>query len=122
MTALTPDEWREMEVEAHYGHATTSLNVDHKGRIFAHSAMGEACDVVILNEAVDAPRVLHATAALCLYDQPFGFNSVHVALLHIVADDRDRLSGDDERADELRHLADRIAALLPPDAPQTDET
>lgn len=55
----------------------------------------------------------HRLAALCLYGQPFGFNDFHPALLRTVADTIERY--DDERAEELRWLALRIAALLPPE-------
>ena len=108
--ALTPDEWREMEIESHYGLAATSLRVDHKGRLFARSTMpGEEGESVVLNEAVDAGRVLPAVAALCLYGQPFGFSQADVELLREEAARMDFNWGSG-----LRSIADRIAALLPP--------
>ena len=55
----------------------------------------------------------HATAALCLHNQPFGFHREDVANI------RDALifkyrEPDDERNEQLESLADRIEALLPP--------
>ena len=55
----------------------------------------------------------HRMAATCLHDQPFGFTREDVATLRDVAADTLYETSDDER-DDLRDLADRIEALLPP--------
>lgn len=122
--ALTAAEWAESEIESHYGHARTSLEVDHKGRIFAYSeGPGERYSVVTLNEAVDAEKVLHKVAALCLYGQRFGFTAEDVEFLRHMAAYWAKHGGfgasangvcymdADERSADL---AARIAALLPP--------
>jgi hypothetical protein len=51
----------------------------------------------------------HACAALCLYDQTFGFTHEDVKLLRLIADGRGVYPGIN-----VDLLADRIAALLPP--------
>ena len=105
MTALTPDEWRRMASTDGFCEVSTTVE-----RVTVRLDGDE-------HFTLNAP---HAVAALCLHGQSFGFTAFHVALLHVVADARDEIFGDDERAEELRHLADKIAALLPPDTPQTD--
>lgn len=55
----------------------------------------------------------HGKAALCLYQQPFGFTREDVANLH--EDIADEWS-DTEHRRWLQSLAARISALLPPDA------
>lgn len=60
--------------------------------------------------SVQDERTLHALAALCLYGQPFGFTREDLKALMWAIDD----SGD-LLAAKLRSLADRIAALLPPE-------
>lgn len=107
---LTPEEWAEGEFESHYGVAVTSLQVDHKGRLFATSSMPDSEDfvVVILNEYTN-PSALHKTAALCLYQQPFGFTQEDVTYLRGIASDP--FLPHDGVADSL---AQRIKNLLPP--------
>jgi hypothetical protein len=58
----------------------------------------------------------HGKAALCLYGPPFGFTHEDVELLRSIARDRVlRVAMEGPQPDEqLRLLADRIAALLPP--------
>lgn len=66
----------------------------------------------------------HALAALCLYQQPFGFTHEDVALLDRLNRDNDWQPGDargvidtsitPEDTLRLRSLASRIASLLPP--------
>ena len=64
----------------------------------------------------------HALAALALHGQPYGFTVDDIVILHAVADqhagqvlqmkDRSRTT----TTEYLRGLAERIAALLPPEA------
>lgn len=63
----------------------------------------------------------HATAAVCLHGQPFGFTWEDVDLLRGAADywrpqdgDAREWDGFAARQQAMRDLADRIAALLPP--------
>ncbi len=70
MSVLTDEEAMEGEVEAYYGTHVTSLQVDHKGRIFATSRRKQdgrdgEYTIVIVNEAADAKRVLPKVIELC---------------------------------------------------------
>ena len=56
----------------------------------------------------------HGLAALCLYGQSFGFTRADVDALLYTLDDASKCGTDDE----LRSIAARIAALLPPEPPQ----
>lgn len=58
----------------------------------------------------------HALAALALQDQPFGFTREDVRVLRAIAE----VIAPDYPADpdaDLSSIADRIAALLPPEEP-----
>jgi len=121
--ALTPEEWKEREVESQYGNARTSFYVDHKGRIFASDeSPGGEDRIIVLNGPDD--RIRHAIAALCLYGQPYGFTHEHLALLRYLNEGHD-LEPDEEsgfidraltrkQADCLALLVEIVAALLPP--------
>lgn len=73
-------------------------------------------------EEWEVPAALrHALAALALHGQPYGFTAADVAMIGSAAEAYRR--GDvmgwgpedgEARARELDHLADRLAALLPP--------
>ena len=75
-------------------------------------------------EIHDAAR--HEVAAVALYGQPFGFTHDDIQHLHWAANLQDRLGVRDAgwTANNLRSLADRIAALLPPtdEAPMPNPT
>ena len=58
----------------------------------------------------------HALAALALHGQPFGFTRDDVEHVRLVAGQCDALRLGPSHASVLRDLADRIAALLPPEA------
>lgn len=63
----------------------------------------------------DTPESRHATAALCLHGQPFGFTREDVIMLRAA---RLRLDGEEQEDawdKSLDSLADRIEALLPPE-------
>lgn len=69
----------------------------------------------------------HQLAALCLYGQPFGFTREDVRALQFEGNDLLAWAGDAETDEErqrmnrhgfqLLNVADRIAALLPPETP-----
>lgn len=62
------------------------------------------------------PERPHASAAICLYGQPFGLTREDVELARTAAEAPDQgyeLSDDESR--RLRSLAARIEALLPPE-------
>lgn len=60
---------------------------------------------------------LHAVAAMALYEQPFGFTRDDLRLLRSdpQAHAGHGLMGESDRAYRLENLAQRIAALLPPE-------
>ena len=97
--ALTPDQWaREI----------TSV-VDIEMRI------GWACKEAGYDDEISP----HALAALCLFEQPFGFTQEHVDFLRFIA--HDEWNGEEmEEGRKLFAIASRIAALLPP--PPSTET
>ena len=69
------------------------------------------------SEAQEVRESRHAVAALCLYGQPFGFTREDVALvLDCIGMEFDRATVTEARdlTQRLNHLANRIAALLPP--------
>ncbi len=115
--ALTAEEWAEGEIEGRYGVVRTSLQVDHKGRIFVN----DDYHCIILNEMdTDFGQKV---AALCLHEQPFGFKPQEPAeereIAGILEDLVDILpDGKGKRILALawlcRKRADRIEALLPP--------
>lgn len=59
----------------------------------------------------------HALAALCLYQQSFGFDHDDAEFLKLVAAQVDVLRLGPEKSTVLRDIAARIAALLPPPTP-----
>lgn len=81
-------------------------------------------DGIVLRDA-DSPIVVrnrgdqrHALAALCLYQQPFGFTAADLSNLQTVEDELWRHNSGphmEATADVLQHLRARIAALLPPE-------
>ena len=70
-----------------------------------------------VDEEYDLCDTPHATAAQCLYLQPFGFTRKDAEFLrmiaHYIGNDFDVTA--EEHADGLRSVADRIEALLPPE-------
>lgn len=71
------------------------------------------------------PKAAHYLAALLLHGQPFGFTQRHAALLERMVSQLNEWEGcdvtwleirlDDAERRTLRELANRIAALLPPE-------
>ncbi len=63
-------------------------------------------------------RDLHALAALCLYQQPFGFSQADVELLRLGEVSGGLIdAGDVSGLDRLHSLVSRISSLLPPETP-----
>lgn len=124
--ALTPEEWRD-------GYDSEGLAVVLRNSM---GTPGMRVHVTVrehpLGGALGDARDIHALAALCLHDQPFGFTREDVIRLRMFArwteEDVAKVfrSGQAPHSDfgsesvadaqELRALADRIEALLPPDA------
>lgn len=99
--ALTPEEWaRWSELEA-----DNELIDEESG----HSPFVQMWNVEGPNE--------HACAALLLHGQPFGFTREDVRLLRATAEEFFETADiyGCAGAPELRLLADRIEALLPPE-------
>lgn len=110
--ALTADEWSNVVV--YRGNATHPINFGAHCYDGIHSI---PCDPELAGER-------HKLAALCLYQQPFGFTQQDVELIRSasVVAHCDDIGFDEEELDRLQResLAARIAALLPP--PSTDPT
>jgi hypothetical protein len=87
--ALTPEEWAEWQA-----HPDSALRLS--------CAASEA--------SLDLDT--HGLAALCLYQQPFGFTREDVEILTRCADSDGTY---EEDVEPLRDLTARIAALLPPE-------
>lgn len=117
--AMTPDEWQKLQAggfPAYGGGPTVYLfEIRKDGQLW----MPDATDEFPLDS-----EQRHALAALCLYQQPFGFSQEDVADVRAAADffvDQLRLykpgrmdSDEGRMVVRLRSLADRISALLPP--------
>ena len=107
--ALTPEEWASTTVE--------------RWHILIES-YGECLDIE--SDDQDSPGAFgigtsdtearHALAALCLHGQPFGFTREDVDLCAVASMEAE--DGDcPAEAARWQSLADRIASLLPPEAP-----
>lgn len=110
--ALSPEEWVTLDVARDAG--TNFERDEHGGTVF----MDGWC----------RPPHTHALAALALYGQPFGFTREMVDALRAICCDASIMHSDrcvgvgeyDEAAAKLalaESAVDRIAALLPPEAP-----
>lgn len=124
--ALTPEEWEKRE--AVRGQQRYWLDTPYGGTLGVGILSEDAED----NETVTAPEGRHLVAALCLYQQPFGFTHEDVRLLEQfaalaenaarwteggdVVSAQDTIIAAQQRSDaaSLTRLASRIAALLPP--------
>lgn len=103
--ALTPEAWRLRQYGNHY---------------ITRSALFVSSEV---DSAILRGAERHAVAALALYGQPFGFTHEDVAELreavayygeHRTGPESDLIDASQAR---LSRLADRLAALLPPETP-----
>jgi len=105
--ALTAQEWKKREFSrvGEIGEAARAYFLDERGLSLEY---GDGIDAWVgVNE-----NALHPLAAFCLHGQPFGFTREDVwhlrALLAVNA-------LDDTARTRTRDLANRIAALLPPE-------
>jgi hypothetical protein len=96
--ALTPDEWR-------------IVRLWRAGKMVGGKVRGAI-------DGLWSPEIRHAVAAQCLYGEPFGFtreDAAQVRYFATWASNRELVT--DERQDHLHRIADKLAALLPPEAP-----
>jgi hypothetical protein len=109
--ALTPEEWAE-------GKKAKAFTSEYKGvlpfeeAVHRGSAYGFALADQYETTSTNDPELMHAAAALCLHGQPFGFTWEDVKML------RDNVASQGPRESAFGaflNLADRIAALLPPE-------
>ncbi len=111
--ALTAEEWAELEVE---------WESEDRAGGWAHveSMPEDQTDVYVGAFGEDGVAIAgsyvrrHALAALCLHGQPFGFTRADMLELHVAIGSLESRSGAGQE-DELRDLADRLSALLPPE-------
>lgn len=67
-----------------------------------------------LTNPLECENYEHAKAALALHEKPFGFTWADVDTIHAAARHIESISGASGGVMGLRALADKIAALLPP--------
>lgn len=109
--ALTPEEWGRKALYAKGEGREHEFWDDGWVEVQAYNGEHHMADL--------SPR-RHGIAALCLHGQPFGFTREDVKLLRegIVHEQAEYLPVE---ATRISDLADRIEALLPPDATGGDE-
>lgn len=114
--ALSPEEWRAGVIRDDEGWACirNPQPGNPNGDMPNNGWVRMSCEECIT--WLHGPRWLtrrHAVAALCLYGQPFGFTREDAEILREYADEIE--DGFTRRGATLRSMADRIAALLPPE-------
>ncbi len=118
---LTPEEWEARdyrqpakELDAWVKTKPERRDEDDATEYVAKLGLRYDDSVVLMNRAHDRvvvpPPARGALAAFALAGQPFGFTARHVTALRRAAE---ALGGDPAAAD-VRDLADRLAALVPP--------
>ncbi len=101
--AMTAEEWERVEV------TDTSIGLRVPDDYELPEDVDKAFELFVTRGTHE-----HRTAALCLYEQPFGFTREDVDLLRtVVREASHREVGSDEK-DAMHDIADRIEALLPP--------
>jgi hypothetical protein len=118
--ALTGEQWtardyrqsaRELDA---WADANAKAGQDDATDYVAKLGLSQSGAVVAMNRAHDRvlvpPPARAALAAFALMDQPFGFTRADVEAVGNAAD----TAADVSAARALRHLAGRIASLLPP--------
>jgi hypothetical protein len=108
--ALTPEQWARRRVEfpeptsIYSNEWDVAIQKRDDGTV-VWEYVSEGCDRSIPLEPA------HAVAALSLFGQPFGFTREDVKALLYTLDDAGKCGTDDI----LQSIAERIAALLPPE-------
>ncbi|HEX2218229.1 MAG TPA: hypothetical protein VHG35_05455 [Gemmatimonadales bacterium] len=119
--ALTPEQWEARD----YRQAAKELDDWAKAQggqqdgdateYVAKLGLSGAGAVIVMNRAHDRvlvpPPARAQLAAFALVDQPFGFTKADAEMVLAAAD----RSGDEVAAAELRDIAKRLQALLPPE-------
>jgi hypothetical protein len=109
--ALTPEGWARQSLAIDGGAEIVGIRRDGNVALIVREGPrrgvwgdpGTAAGIV-------RPELRHALAALCLYGEPYGFTREDVEFLGMMAQASDPMFGNFARS-----LADRIAALLPPE-------
>ena len=111
--ALTPEEWKFLLHADSHSHPLAGHDCEH---VPEDINVWDGEHVLEIDHGM--PQHPHQVAAFLLHGQPFGFTWIQVDLLNAQADEigRTLLHGEYEMGPyaQLRELADRIAALLPP--------
>jgi len=101
--ALTPEEWGQQYIEIGHGGREFTFYDDCTVEVDSHSGSH-------VTGYFNTRR--HALAALCLHGQPFGFTRSDVEFLRSFGD----AQMDIAEGPMIHAIADRIEALLPPEA------
>jgi len=109
--ALTAEQWEPLLRVARNGSLDSRIRVLDRGRVV--TAVWQDGDPT--NIEVCQSNDPHALAALCLYNQPFGFWPELPKTLRIAAEKLRELTDSPNHWGDLDIAADRIAALLPPE-------
>ena len=114
--ALTPEEW-EAEKRPQYWRADRPcIRTEYDGLRVELDDVSTG-EPELFGSVLVPAEDRHALAALALHGQPFGFTRKDVALLRSIAHNRGlgAAIGGPQPDEQLRDLAARIAALLPPE-------
>ena len=118
--ALTPEQWEARDYRQpakgldDWAKAQGGAQDGDTTEYVAKLGLSGTDAVIVMNRAHDRvlvpPPARAQLAAFALVDQPFGFTKADAEAVLSAADS----SGDETAAAELRHLARRLQALLPP--------
>ena len=118
--ALTPEQWEAHDYRQpardldRWAQAQPGLSADDATEYVAKLGLSGTGSVIVMNRAHDRvlvpPPARPALAAFALAEQPFGFTRADVSAVAQAAE----RSGDAGAQAELRDLARRLDALLPP--------
>lgn len=118
--ALTPEQWEAKDYRQpardldRWSEASPAASGDDSTEYVAKLGLNDSGSVVVMNRAHDRvlvpPPARAALAALALAEQPFGFTAADVQAVRRAADRADEATAQSE----LRVLAGRLQALLPP--------
>ena len=117
--ALTPEQWEARDYRQsardldNWAKSHSGAQEEDPTEYVAKLGLSQAGSVVVMNRAHDRvlipPPARAALAAFALAEQPFGFTSADVELVHKAAG----RSEDQEATAALRDLGHRIQGLLP---------